>query len=112
RPVLLLAGAKDQKVTLRSITDYAARLRLADRDVGLLVDPDAGHSTRAPIAREAQMYLSERLLHARLGGVSAAPPSAALRDYLQRNLRLANGDLRDLRPRSAADPDRIATSSR
>ncbi len=112
RPVLLLAGARDQKVTLRSVTDYAARLRLAGRDVGLLVDPDAGHSTRAPIAREAQMYLSERLLRARLGGVSAAPPSAALRDYLQRNLRLANGDLRDLRPRSAADPDRIATSSR
>lgn len=93
RPLLLIAGGVDHRVAIRGVTAYAARLKLLGRDVSLLVDPEAGHTNEDPLAKEAMFYLITRLLHRHLGGAAATPPDAALREYLQRNLRLTGRDL-------------------
>jgi dipeptidyl aminopeptidase/acylaminoacyl peptidase len=94
RPLLLIAGGKDHRVAIRGVTAYAAQLKLLGRDVSLLVDEEAGHTNEGPLAKEAMFYLSERLLHRHLGGVAPAPPDAAMRGYLEKNLRLSGKDLR------------------
>jgi dienelactone hydrolase len=94
RPLLLLAGAEDDRVPSRGVTDYAARLKLLGRDVSLFVDADAGHNIGDPRTREAYYYLEETLLHRHLGGVAPEAASAELRAHLQRNLRLVGPSLK------------------
>ena len=104
RPLLLLAGGEDRRVGIAGVIEYAARLKLANKDVSLLVDTDAGHANREPIAREANLYLLEAMLHRHLGGIAPAAPDAALRDYLRENLRLCHRDLQAVCPkRGGAD---------
>lgn len=93
RPLLLLAGAEDDRVPIRGVTDYAARLKLLGRDVSLFVDADAGHNIADPRSREAYLYLQEVLLHRHLGGVAPEPPGPELREHLKRNLRLRGPSL-------------------
>jgi dipeptidyl aminopeptidase/acylaminoacyl peptidase len=93
RPLLLLAGGEDDRVPIRGVTDYAARLKLLGRDVSLFVDADAGHNIGDPRTREAYYYLEETLLHRHLGGAAPEPASAELRAHLKRNLRLRGPSL-------------------
>jgi dienelactone hydrolase len=95
RPLLLLAGGEDDRVPIRGVTDYAARLKLLGRDVSLFVDADAGHDIADPRTREAYFFLEETLLHRHLGGADPEPASAELREHLKRNLRLAGASLKD-----------------
>ncbi|SDQ41905.1 Dipeptidyl aminopeptidase/acylaminoacyl peptidase [Pseudoxanthomonas sp. CF385] len=88
RPVLLVAGGEDRRVGLAGVIEYAARLKLAGKDVALLVDEQAGHDGGSPTAREARAYLMEMILQRELGGVAPAAPDPELRGYLRRNLRL------------------------
>lgn len=88
RPVLLVAGGEDRRVGLAGVIEYAARLKLAGKDVALLVDERAGHDGGLPIAREARAYLMEAMLHRELGGAAPVSPDPELRGYLRRNLRL------------------------
>ncbi|WP_062357593.1 prolyl oligopeptidase family serine peptidase [Pseudoxanthomonas mexicana] len=88
RPVLLVAGGEDRRVGVAGVIEYAARLKLAGKDVALLVDEQAGHDGGTPLAREARTYLIETMLHRELGGAAPAAPDAELRGYLRRNLRL------------------------
>jgi len=94
RPLLLLAGGEDDRVPIRGVTDYAARLKLLKRDVSLFVDADAGHSLSVdPRTLEAYMYLQEKLLHRHLGGAAPQPANAELREHIKRNLRLRGPSL-------------------
>ena len=88
RPLLLVAGGEDRRVGIAGVIEYAARLKLAGKDVSLLVDADAGHGSREPVVREANLYLLETMLHAHLGGAAPTAPDAALHRYLALNLRL------------------------
>jgi dienelactone hydrolase len=94
RPLLMLAGGEDDRVPIRGVTDYAARLRTLGRDVSLFVDADAGHAIGDTRTREAYLYLEEVLLHRHLGGAPPEPASAPLRAHIKRNLRLASADLK------------------
>ena len=94
RPLLLLAGADDERVPIRSVLHYAAALQVHDKDVTLLVDPEGRHSVADPRTREAYLYLIERLLHRRLGGGAPEAPPAALQEFMKRNLRLRGTDFR------------------
>lgn len=93
RPLLLVAGGEDRRVGIAGVIEYAARLKLANKDVSLLVDTDAGHANREPVAREANLYLLEAMLHRHLGGAMPAAPDPALRRYLTDNLRVCHRDL-------------------
>ncbi len=93
RPLLLVAGGEDHRVGIAGVIEYAARLRLAGKDVSLLVDADAGHANREAVAREANFFLTETMLHRHLGGPVPAPADATLRAYLDANLRLCGRGL-------------------
>lgn len=93
RPLLLVAGGEDRRVGIAGVIEYAARLKLAGKDVSLLVDADAGHGSREPLVREANLHLLETMLHAHLGGAAPSAPDAALRGYLNANLRLCGPGL-------------------
>lgn len=96
RPVLLLAGADDERVPIRSVLHYAAQLQSMGKDVTLFVDAEGRHQLVNPVTREAYLYLVETMLHRHLGGRAPLPPDAALRESLRKNLRL---DDERLRPR-------------
>jgi dipeptidyl aminopeptidase/acylaminoacyl peptidase len=89
RPVLLIAGGRDSNVPLRSVVDYAARLRALGRDVSLFVDPKSGHRIEEPATQEQYLYLMERMLGANLGMRWGPPPAGEVGLSLARNLRLA-----------------------
>jgi dipeptidyl aminopeptidase/acylaminoacyl peptidase len=95
RPLLMLAGGEDDRVPIRGVTDYAARLKLLGRDVSLFVDAEAGHNLVDPRTREAYVYLEEQMLHRHLGGIAPEPASAELRAHLKRNLRLVGPSLKE-----------------
>lgn len=99
RPVLLVAGGEDRRVGIAGVVEYAARLKLAGKDVSLFVDDDAGHVNRTPLARESNLYLLEAMLHRHLGGPAPAPPDGALRGYLAGSQRLCAPALGALCPR-------------
>lgn len=88
RPLLLMAGGRDQRVAIRSVIHYAATLRALGKDLSLYIDPKAGHALDEPGSREAYLYLMEDQFHRHLRGVRPTPPNAELREQLHRNLRL------------------------
>lgn len=88
-PVLLVAGARDRRVAVAGVVEYAARLKVAGKDVTLVIDPQAGHRNDDATAREATLFAIEALFSAHLGGARGAPPPARVDSYLRRNLRLS-----------------------
>ena len=97
RPLLIIAGAKDDKVEIASVTDYVARLQGLGRPVSLLVEPDEGHNLRKPLTRQAYLYLLQRMLHQHLGGPAVAAPTPELTRFLEQTMK-ADGALRGLTP--------------
>jgi dipeptidyl aminopeptidase/acylaminoacyl peptidase len=87
KPLLITAGADDDKVEIAAVTDYAARLLGRSHPVSLLVAPGEGHAMRGALARRAQLHLVLRMLQVHLGGPPVAAPDKELLDYLARNLR-------------------------
>ena len=98
RPLLMLAGGEDERVPIRAVTQYAARLKTLGKDISLFVDADAGHGVEDARTREAYFYLMESLLHRQLGGPAPAPANRALHEHVQRNLRLHGAGLGPLAP--------------
>ena len=92
KPLLVIAGGKDQMVEIAAVTDYVARLQGSGKPVSLLVDPDEGHQPRKPILRQAYVYLLQRMLHQHLGGPPVAAPSAELAKFLEQTMK-AHGAL-------------------
>ncbi len=87
RPVLVLAGGQDERVPIRGVTHYVARLRTLGKDATFFVDTDAGHAIADEKTREAYYFLMERLLHETIGGAEPEPASPALQAHLTRHLR-------------------------
>ena len=93
RPLLILAGGEDERVPIRGVTHYAAKLKSMGKDVSLFVDADADHGVDDFRTREAYYYLMELFMQRHLGGVAPAPPDKELRKHLERNLRIKGSDL-------------------
>lgn len=92
-PVYLWAGAKDDRVAVQSLVRYFAESN-ADFNPTLLIDPDAGHSPRGRLNVEALAWLIEASANRHFGG-GVTPPSAALKTFLEKNLRVGEADLLD-----------------
>lgn len=88
RPLLVIAGGRDQRVALRGVLGYAANLHLLGRDVTLVVDPDAGHVNERAVAREAGFYLMADMLHRHIGGRADDAPDAEMTAYIEKNTAL------------------------
>ena len=88
RPVLIIAGGKDRSVPLRSIVDYAARLKASGRRVSVFVDAGSGHRVEEPEVQEQYLYLVSRMLRAHLGGNEDPQPDTRTKLKIKRKLRL------------------------
>ncbi|TDF38187.1 S9 family peptidase [Alteromonadaceae bacterium M269] len=85
KPLYLLAGAKDRRVSIQNVKDYASRLSAAGKSISLLVDENEGHSFRDKLAREAYFYTLEEALAKHLGGKFQSEISTKLKRYLKQN---------------------------
>ena len=88
KPLVILAGGKDNKVEIASVTDYVSKLRAGGKPVTLLVDPDEGHNPRKPVIRQAYAYLLERMLHDYLGSAKPADCEPDLCRYLEQTVKV------------------------
>jgi dipeptidyl aminopeptidase/acylaminoacyl peptidase len=90
KPLLIIAGAKDDKVEIAAVTDYVAKLQGLGRPVSLLVEPDEGHNLRKPLTRQAYLYLLQKMLEKYLGGPAVPAPGPELAKFLEQTMK-ANG---------------------
>jgi len=67
RPLLILAGEEDERVSRDEVVDYALRLDALDKPLSLLMVAGEGHSYEAPHNREAYLYLLETMMARHLG---------------------------------------------
>ena len=90
-PLLLLAGADDDRVSISHVKDYSLQLFNQRNTLSLLIDEDQGHGLTSPLARQAYFYLSETMLAYYFGGISQPLEDPLLAAYIQRKL-LLNSD--------------------
>lgn len=91
-PIYLWAGARDDRVPIKSLNHYAGEAKRLRKSVTLLTDPDAGHSPEKAVNLEALVYLHESSGARHFGGAVTAP-SAQLERFLRANLRLKAEDV-------------------
>ncbi len=91
-PLYLWAGAKDDRVPLKSISHYAGEAKRHDKALSLLIDPDAGHGPNSERGMEAIVYLIEAAAHRHFAG-ALTPPSAQLAAFLKQNMRIDSAGL-------------------
>lgn len=89
-PLLIAAGADDDRVDIAHVKRYALELHGLGKTISVLIDEDEGHGLSSPLAREAWYYLTERMLAQTLGGRMQPLDDAVLTSYLQRKLLLNN----------------------
>jgi dipeptidyl aminopeptidase/acylaminoacyl peptidase len=86
-PVYIWAGARDDRVPLKSIVHYVGEARRLGKPLCLLIDPDGGHNPENSLGVEASLYLIELAAHRHFGGeLSAVSPE--LQAFLDRNIRI------------------------
>lgn len=92
-PIYLWAGARDDRVPVKSLSHYAGEAKRSQKTVTLLIDPEAGHSPDNALNQEALVYLLESAGARHFGG-ALTPPSAQLETFLRANLRLNAEDVK------------------
>jgi dipeptidyl aminopeptidase/acylaminoacyl peptidase len=86
-PAYIWAGARDDRVPLKSIVHYVGESRRLGKPLSLLIDPDSGHVPESVLGIEASLYLIELAAHRHLGGgLSSVSPE--LQAFLRRNVRI------------------------
>lgn len=85
-PLLLIASGKDERVPIRSVVDYAARLRARNAPVRIVVARNQPHAPTDPMASRSYLMLTETMLQRHLGGPASRPAATDLRDWMGRNL--------------------------
>jgi dipeptidyl aminopeptidase/acylaminoacyl peptidase len=93
RPVYMLAGGQDERVSVARVKDFAIRLNQANKPISLLVDEEQGHSPKHDIAREAYAYVLEKALAKHLDTEYQQDVSIHLKRYLTRNIIIDNNGL-------------------
>jgi hypothetical protein len=87
-PFYLWAGARDDRVPVKSLSHYAGEAKRLRKSVTLLIDPEAGHSPEQAVNLEALVYLLESAGAHHFGG-ALTPQSTQLGTFLRVNLRLS-----------------------
>jgi dipeptidyl aminopeptidase/acylaminoacyl peptidase len=91
-PIYLWAGAKDDRVPIKSVVHYASEAERRGKSLTLLIDPDAGHNPQRLHSAEAWLFLMERAADRHFGG-GVTPASPDLNAFLRRQLRIDTLDL-------------------
>lgn len=85
-PLLLIAAGRDERVPIRSVVDYAARLRVLGAPAEIVVARKQPHSPSDPMAIRAYLFLAESMFQRHLGGAAPAAPSNDLREWMAKSL--------------------------
>ncbi|MGS2721547.1 alpha/beta hydrolase family protein [Paraglaciecola aestuariivivens] len=93
KPIYILAGGKDHKVSIAKVKDFSLRLNQANKPISLLVDDLEGHSPKREIAREGYFYVLEKALATHLKSDYQQSLSPQLNLYLKRHIVLDNNAL-------------------
>ncbi len=88
-PAYIWAGARDDRVPLKSVVHYVGAARRLGKPLTLLIDPDAGHTPGTQLGTEASLYMIELAAHRHFGG-GLSPVSPELATFLRRNVRMDN----------------------
>ncbi|ATQ43784.1 prolyl oligopeptidase family serine peptidase [Caulobacter mirabilis] len=85
-PLLIVAAGRDERVPIRSVVDYAARLRVAGADARIVIARKQPHASGDPLAMRASFYLMEELLQRELGGAPPVRLAPDVREWMAANL--------------------------
>jgi dipeptidyl aminopeptidase/acylaminoacyl peptidase len=89
KPLYILAGERDTKVSILNVRNYALQLEALGKDVTLLSAPKEGHSFSHPTAVEAVFYLLEKALHTHIGGRMQKDLSPKAVRFLKKNILIS-----------------------
>lgn len=85
-PLYIIAGERDNKVSILNVRNYALKLESMGKIVTLLSAPNEGHVYLQPVAREAWFYLLEKALYDHIGGRMQKPLNTNVARFLKNNL--------------------------
>ena len=68
KPLLIIAGKQDDRVSSDEVLDYALKLEALGKKVSLVMAEDEGHSYRSEAGQQAYFYLLEKTLAQYLSG--------------------------------------------
>lgn len=102
-PLLLIAGADDDRVSIGHVKNYSLGLVNLGKQVSLLIDEDEGHGFQDGRALEAVYYLTERMLGEYLQGRVQAIDDPRMAHYIERRLLLRAGFLETFGELSTTD---------
>jgi len=85
KPLYILAGERDKKVSILNVRNYALQLEAMGKNVTLISAPKEGHAFRHPTAVEALFYILEKALHTHIGGKIQKELSPKAMRFLKKN---------------------------
>ncbi len=85
KPLYIIAGEKDNKVSILNVRDYALRLESIGKEVTFLSAPNEGHIYQQEDAVGAWFYLLEKALFDHIGGRMQNEISSKVKRFLKKN---------------------------
>lgn len=92
-PLLIIAGADDERVSIGHVKDYSLELLNLGKQISLLIDEDEGHGFNGGHSMAAYYYLTELMLGEYLGGRVQPLEPGSIANYIERKLMLRAGPL-------------------
>lgn len=96
-PLLVMAGADDDRVSIDHVKDYSLELVNLGKQITLLIDEDEGHGFTGGHSMAAYYYLTELMLGEYLQGRVQPLRPGSVASYLERKLLLRAGPLQAAR---------------
>ena len=88
RPLLIIAGADDDRVSIAQVKEYSLDLFNAGKPVTVVIDEDMGHGTSEEVAALANLYLIESFFAEYLGGNLEPLQNPHVRQYVEEKILL------------------------
>jgi dipeptidyl aminopeptidase/acylaminoacyl peptidase len=89
KPLYIIAGEKDRKVSILNVRDYALRLESMGKKVTFLSAPNEGHIYQKDTAIQAWYYLLEKALFDHIGGRMQKEIPPKVKQFLKKNTLLS-----------------------
>ncbi|MEC8232966.1 MAG: alpha/beta fold hydrolase [Pseudomonadota bacterium] len=84
KPLYMWAGAKDDRVAIEDVREFALRLHAGGKAISLVSDAREGHSPNSLLAKEGYLYLLERALFSHLHGRMEKKMTPSLTRYFDK----------------------------
>lgn len=85
KPLYIIAGEKDRRVSILNVRDYALRLESMGKEITFVSAPNEGHIYQQDDAVSARFYLLEKALFDHIGGRMQNEISPKVKRFLKNN---------------------------